>query len=191
MVQHVTDVGPAVVDDVVVVGDQQLQCHRQGVDGVPYLQDLPHEQVDLLDGEGDGRREHGGLHRTDIVLQLEGHVEVVVDDLVGQGVEHRLRQEHPLEILRDPVGGVRSLTVGDGDDEVPAQNDLCLAGGDVRGQVRVGATRGVVHGAQHEQQLTLVALELRPLMGGDGVFHDEFVDAEDLRDPVHDGFIRF
>ena len=68
--------------------------------------------------------------------------------------------------------------MADGDDEVGAHDHLDLTGGNDLALIRDLIMIAVVYGTRDHEELIIVALELRALMGHNGVFHDKFVDAK-------------
>ena len=68
--------------------------------------------------------------------------------------------------------------MADGDDEVGAHNHLDFAGRNDLALIRDLVMIAVVHRTRDHEELIIVAFELRALMGHNGVFYDEFVDAK-------------
>ena len=110
------------------------------------------------------------------------HRLVAVDDPVADRVDDRRRAvaEHGGLLLEVEPGGVQlgALAVPDGDDEVAADEHVDLAGLD--GVVLVDVPERL----EDQEQPVLVALELGPLVGLEGVLDGERVQPEHLGDVV-------
>src|SRR3990172_1403997 len=144
------------------------------------LEDLALQVVDARSRILPGRGEHHRLQLLDVVVEAGQHRRVVVDHLVGNRVEDSSRTERQ-EVrtqLQAPasVGQGTSGAVPDVHDEVPADEELDFTQLDDLFGVHV--TRRL----QHHEQDVAVQLQLRPLMGANGVFHRQFVELELLPD---------
>ena len=129
-------------------------------------------------------REHLGLDRVDLECEALDHLAVVVDDAVGDGVEHRARpdaQEVRVRLEIEPYVVQRAaLAMADGDDETRAREDHDLA--DLH---RLGAV-DVARRLEHEEQRVAEYLELRPLVGVDGVLDRQRMELEALAHRLDD-----
>ena len=129
-------------------------------------------------------REDLGLDRVDLEREALDHLGVVVDDAVGDGVEDGAgadAQEVRMRLEVEPdVVQRAALAVADGDHEARAGEDhqladldrLCAA--DVAGRL------------DHEEQRVADDLELRALVGVDGVLDRERVQLEAPADGLDD-----
>lgn len=77
------------------------------------------------------------------------------------------------------------VTVPHGDDEVGAHEHHDLAGLDDLAGGGHRLVRHVVDGPQHQEQHVVVAFQLRPLVGVDGVLDHQFVQPERLGHALH------
>lgn len=99
----------------------------------PQLQDLTFEEVHDVDVEITRRRcEHSLLEFVDVGLHLAHHVDVGVDDAVGDRVHHGggtgLQMIGSRFESRADACQVGVVAVADGDDEIVAREDHDLAG---------------------------------------------------------------
>ena len=158
-----------------------------GDDGPLELQHLTLELVDpagvdAARGCPSRRGEHLGLDLVDVVLHGVGDREVAVDDMVGDGVQHRggaLGEQLGVLLQPVPQRAQRALAaVPDGDDEVPAGEAHHLAGlDDLAGRGELGVL-DVVDGLEDGEEGVVVPLQLGPLVGVDGVLDGERVQPE-------------
>ena len=154
--------------------------HGQQRPGGPL--ELDHLAGQLVDASRDLRvaAEDLGLDLVDVVLQAGDHRRVAVDDAVEDRVEHRLGPAPSSSgsssiRLRTAArsGAWLCRTVMH---EVRADEDVDLAELDLLDVVEVAG------GAQHDEQGVAVALQLRPLVGDDGVLDRQLVQPELLGD---------
>ncbi len=167
---------------------QQLHGPQQRRHGPLELQ---HLALELVDPAGiraarcalaAARGEHLDLDLVDVVLHRVGDRDVPVDDVVGDGVQHRrgaLGQQLGVVLEAVPEGAQGALSaVPDGDEEVPSGEAHDLAGLD---DLAVGVelvVLDVVDGLEDREQRVVVALQLGPLVGLDGVLHGQRVQPE-------------
>ena len=112
----------------------------------------------------------------DVILEPGDYRGVLVNDLIDDRVEHRLRAEteqlrgalEPLAYLAE----VWRLRVADGDDEVLSCKDVKFPELDLFGCIEVPC------GPKDGEERRSVALELRTLMGCDGVLYGQLVQLE-------------
>ncbi len=166
---------------------QQLHGAQQRRHGPLELQDLALELVDPA-GVRAARRalaargEHLGLDLVDVVLHRVGDRDVPVDDVVGDGVQHgggALGEQLRVVLETVPEGPQGALpAVPDGDEELPTGEAHHLAGLD---DLAVGVELVVLHvvdGLEDREEGVVVALQLGPLVGLDGVLHGQRVQPE-------------
>jgi hypothetical protein len=141
--------------------------------------ELPLELVEPADVVGALGAEHRGLELVDVLGHRARHVDEVVDDVVGDGIEDGGRaqpQQVPLLLQAGPqVGEPRVLAVPHGDHVVRAEEHHDLAGVDHlagRGQLLV---LHVPRGLEHHEQGFVVVLELGSLVGVDRVLDGQRV----------------
>ena len=159
--------------------------HRlaQGRDGTAELRQLPLQCVDAACVTAAVVGEHRQLGLVHVRLELGGHVLVRVDHAVTHAVEHGVRSvpQHFGVLFEVPPGyaELRALAMAHRDDVVVSDEDrdlTCLdrvVGVDVPDRL------------EHHEQGVAVPLELRPLVGDDGVLDRERVKSEHVRDLGH------
>ena len=157
--------------------DRQLGERRlQRIDGAAEVEDLSLELEDPFGVRLVRAAEHLVLDLVDVAVQAAHDDGVVVDDLVGDRVQHRSGTPlHALRIgLERPanVGQRGCRTVADGDHEVGADEHHQLA--DLDDLVTVDVPGRL----EHDEQAVAVPLELRALVGVDGVLDGERVQVE-------------
>ncbi len=184
VVLHVPQVPAQLRIDTVCLGPggKAIEDPSQGLDGPLELADLARQLVGAASDIGDAPKDLG-LDLVDVVLQPEHHWCIVVDYPVEDGVVEDGRGATPQEVglslheLPDAFQ-VELRPVANGDDEVGANEDVELAELDRLSRVEVAG------GAQDDEERAIVALQLRPLVGFDGILHRELVQAELLGDPA-------
>ena len=146
------------------------------------LEHFAPQAVDPLDRVGALRREDLRLDLLDVLEHAVDHRLVRVDDPVDDGVERGAwAQREELRLLLEVLAHVAEtagLAVADRDQEVGPDEDHHLA--DVDQLLRPE----VADGLDHEEQRLVVDLQLRPLMGADGVLDGELVELELAPDGV-------
>ena len=160
------------VDLVLVEAQLQgLQHVDQRVGGALELDHLAGQLIDPAGHRGVAAEELV-LDLVDVVLQPGHDRRVLVDDLIQDRVEHRLRPEARAAPGSAPAGARTAAQVGrlgvpDGDDEVRADEHVQLAELDLLHIVEVAGR------AQHREQGVAVPLQLGPLMRGDRVLNGQ------------------
>ena len=167
-----------------LVGGEALHRRDQRRHRALELEHLALELVDPLGRVGAEAREDVGLDGVDLDVEALEHLGVVVDDAVGDGVEDRARpdaEEVGVGLEVEPhVVQRAALAVADGDHEARAGEHHHLADLD-----RLGAVH-VPRGLEHEEQRVAEHLELRPLVGVDGVLDRQRVQLEALAHRLDD-----
>ena len=147
----------------------------------PQLQHLALHDVDLLGVHGRARLEHLGLDLVHVLLDGVGDRDVLVHDVVGDRVQHGGGPERELlrvglQLLAHAVQAA-VLAVAHRHDEVRADERHHLAGLDQLDGGGGLVVLDVGHRLEHHEQRVLVALQLGPLLRGDGVLHGQLVQA--------------
>ena len=160
-------------------GREPLHRLAQRVDRAAHLGELALEDVDPLGVLGAvGENTDASTSSTSSSSEV-GHLLVVVDDLVADRVDDRRRAvaEHGGLLLEVEPGVVQlgALAVPDADDEVAAHEQVDLAGLD--GVVLVDVPERL----EDQEQPVVVALELGPLVGLEGVLDGQRVQARTPR----------
>ncbi len=182
-------------DQIPVVDQQTLKRQSQRCDRPAQLDHAAFEQVDRLHIGATARSERHLLDVVDVGLHQPGHLQVVVDHVVGDRVQHRVGAvAHMLRVgvhrpanLPEPA----VVAVAHRDREVLADKDHDLAGlHDLAGQVHriVGH---VVDGFEHQEQRVVVALQFGALMGENRVLGCQRVQPKNGGDTVHLGRVGF
>ncbi len=174
--------GVAQVSAQLLIGPVLLEPRReagehgqQRTDGALELDDLLRQLVDAAAHLGVAT-EDLGLDLVDVLLQPGHHRRVAVHHAVHDGVQDRLRPQ-PQELgvaLHPPAHGaqVRGQAVADGDDEIGTDEDMDLPEVHLLHVVEVGGR------LEDDEQHVVVALELGPLVGDDGVLQRDLVQPE-------------
>ena len=162
---------------VTAVG-QPEERRGQGLDGGQQVEHLADELVDLARGLLAGVAEHVPFQLALALLQRVEDGLVVVDDAVGDGVQHRARTEleeiGPALGLLPDAGERARLAVADRHHEVLTEEHGDLA------EAQLAAGPVVAGGAQHHEERVVVDLELGPDVVAQGVLHGELVEVEHL-----------
>ena len=156
-----------------------------------HLQDFALEHINAVNIEFEVRGKDFLFEFIDFIANQAGDLGVAVHHHVQDLPSHGDGPElHQVLLVFDRVRQVRQLrTVANGDDEVRAHNHLDFARGNNLALIFHLIVVAVIHRAGHHKELVIVALQLRSLVGHDGVFHDELVDAKLRSDLRHLGFI--
>ena len=192
VVEHVPEMMVQFDVDAVLV-EAALECLEHADQRLGGPLELDHLAGERVDAPGDllVPVEELVLDLVDVVFEARDDGTVLVDDLVEDGVEHRLRAERQqfggrLHPFAHP-GQVRGFGVTDRDDEVRSDEHVQFAEFDPFLVVDVAGR------AQHHEQDVVEALELGALVPLEGVFDGQVVQAElcgdgayfPLRGPVH------
>src|SRR4051794_10283383 len=196
----------SVVEDVAEVGAHRVrddldrplgQLHQRDLqrpDGPAQLHQLPLELVDAAHVVGALGAEHRRLQLLDVLLDRGGDVGEGVDDEVGDGVQDGGgAQAQQLALVLQPapqLGQAAVVAVPHGDHIVLAEEDHDLAGVD---DLAGGGEVLVLHvprRLEHHEQVVVVALQLGPLVGLDGVLDRQGMQPVPLGDRVQLGLGR-
>ena len=180
VVVHVAEVRVDWARPTEVGGGELIEGVEQWHGRLVHLEDFPLELVDALDRVARvGLGEHLVLDLADVGVETTDHGQVVVDDAVDHGVEHRpgpsASRSGRLSTWRR-VSVSAGLAVTDDDRETVTDEDLDLTELDRLGDV------GVERGLEDHEQRIAVDLELGSLVGVDRVLDRELVEIERAAD---------